>query len=307
MARRAVERARAPGPVRPGAPRSAPRPVPEPVPPEPPNFTKSGPPSAPPSRRLRARCPPPSAQPPQAPFAPPGPWTPPPNPDATAVPAVDRTAGGGGYAPPGRGRLRTPPPGLPGHPQTPGPQRHASPAAAAVATGRPGYPPAPHHAGRPAPPVGAQAVADPGAGRRRCARARYHARRSSSPAAAVAAAPRRPVEQQPDRGAKDPNRTRSAEEIDALTRAAALQTADVPGATLDSSDEPPGLLCRAGSRSRTSRTAVARPATTSRTDNSNYTDERVSVSPGPHPGDLVLRAAEEPAASCKNYTDSGSR
>jgi hypothetical protein len=105
--------------------------------------------------------------------------------------------------------------------------------------------------------------------------------------------------------AKDPNRTRSAAEVDALTRAAALQAADVPGATLDSSDEPPGLLMPCGIDIQDFPDGGRKTGYDFKDNDSNYTDERVFVSPDLARANSFFSQIKSQLSTCKNYSDGG--
>jgi hypothetical protein len=258
-----------------------------------PSFSKAGPPSAPPAPPgPRPSSPPPSAQPPQAPYAPPGPWTPAPDPQAPPQ--------GGGYAQRTTAGY-TPPPVPPGYPQAPGPPpTYPSPPQGGF--GPPGYPPGGSLPGPSRPsrrkPWLIPALVGGGVLALVIILAVVLVAGSGGSGTPT-------VSSSPTVVAKDPNRTRSAEEIDALTRAAALQPADVPGAKLDSSDEPPGLLMPCGIDIQDFPDGGRKTGYDFQDDNSNYTNQRVSVSPDVARATSFFAQLKSRLAGCKNYSDSG--
>ena len=267
----------------------------------PPNFSKpSGPPPPPyhqpasnqppyhqtPSSPPPSSPPPPSAPmsagPPPAPFAPRGPWTPPPT-NQTPPPYSQPTAVG-----------YTPPPGPGGYPPGPYPPQQGG------GFGPPSYP-APTGPG-PSRPSGRKPWLIPalvGGGVLALVTILVVVLVAGS-GGSKPAPTRSPVVV-----AKDPNRTRSAEEIDALTRAAALQPADVPGSTLDSSEEPPGLLMPCNIKIQDFPDGGRKTGYDYKDNNSNYTDQRVSVSPDVTRATSFFARLKSQIAGCKNYVDGG--
>jgi hypothetical protein len=104
--------------------------------------------------------------------------------------------------------------------------------------------------------------------------------------------------------AKDPNRTRTPEEIDKLVRAAALTTADVPGATLDDQSEPPGFLMPCGFEIQDFPAGGRANGLDFKDANSNYTDERIWVGPDQARATTYLTKLKNLVAGCANYSDS---
>lgn len=105
--------------------------------------------------------------------------------------------------------------------------------------------------------------------------------------------------------AKDPNRTRTPKEIDDLVRAAALTTADVPGARLDDHSVPPGFLMPCGLEIQDFPAGGRADGLDFQDSNANYTDERIWVGPDNARAATFLDKLRKLVAGCANYTDSG--
>ncbi len=268
------------------------------------DFSKgsaSAPPAAPPS------APPPSTPPPSAPpssappsFAPPGPWTPPPA-GQTPAPVQSQRAAVPAYTPPPApvGYQNTPPPGTLGGPTGPGPYGGTPSGPPTGGFGPPSYPPA---AQQPGGPSGGRKpwlipalvgggvlalvvvlvvvlVAGGGGG--------GGPQPSASPVVA-----------------KDPNRTRSPAEVDGLVRAAALQTADLPGYKLDKQEEPPGLLMPCDIDIQDFPSGAKADGLDFQDDNSNYLDQRIAVTSTVGDAQAFFGKLQSALSGCRDYKDS---
>jgi serine/threonine protein kinase len=103
--------------------------------------------------------------------------------------------------------------------------------------------------------------------------------------------------------AKDPNRTRSAEEIDALVRASSLSNADVAPATQDDTSEPVGFLLPCNYEIQDFPDGGRKTGLDFKDDNSNYTDERIAVLPDQARAKSYYNRLKSLLSGCHNYTD----
>lgn len=261
---------------------------------------------------------PPTAQPPAAPFAPAGPWTPPPTggqpPFAAPGGPTGQAYGAGygpsnpGYAPPGGGYTPPPQGGYPGSPAPMPPQGHGGfGGPSGPSSGGPGSP-----FGGPGQPTGPV-----GSGRRKpwLVPALVGGGVLALVAILIAvlvvsdgADPAGPVNT-PVVATKDPNRVRSAAEVDALVRAAKLQTSDVPGYTQDDEDEPPGLLmpCDLEIQDFPENEGSRATGLDFKDDSSNYTDQRLWVGTELSAARAFFAQLKAQLGSCRDYKDTSGR
>ncbi len=103
--------------------------------------------------------------------------------------------------------------------------------------------------------------------------------------------------------AKDPNRTRSAEEIDALVRAASLSNADVTPATQNDTSEPVGFLLPCNLQIQDFPDGGRKTGLDFKDNDSNYTDERIAVLPDQARARSYYNRLKSLMSGCHDYVD----